>query len=66
MDCHRYAGLIAERARGVTATGSILHQARITGSESPERPIAEADFQLSGEDNHPLPTWGGMPIDTHP
>jgi hypothetical protein len=63
MDCHCQVGFVAECACGVTTTGGILHQARITGPESPERPIAEADFQLSREDNHPLPTRGRMPID---
>jgi hypothetical protein len=57
VDCHRQAGFVAERACGVTSTSGILHQARITGPKSPERPIAEADFQLSRKDNHPLLEW---------
>jgi len=47
----------------VTTTGGVLYQARITWPESPECPIAEADFQLSREDDHPLPTRGGVPVD---
>ena len=63
VDRHRQAGLLAERACGVATTGGVLYQARITGSESPERPIAEADFQLARENDHPLPARRRMPID---
>jgi hypothetical protein len=46
----------------MTTTGGVLYQARITWPESPESPIAEADFQLSRKDDHPLPTRGRVPV----
>jgi hypothetical protein len=55
--------LIAERASSVAATSGILHQACITGSESLQRSITEADFKLARKNNDPLPVWGRMPIE---
>src|SRR5690242_11930087 len=47
----------------MTLAGGVFDQARIAWSEAPYGPVAETDFQFTGQQDDILPARRGMPID---
>src|SRR4029453_6855718 len=59
----RYADLAAEDARRVALARRVLDEPRVTRAEYMLRSVAEADLELSGQNDDELAAWRGMPVE---
>src|SRR5262249_49678922 len=57
-----HADLGAEHARGVPLARRVLDEPGITGTEHVLRAIAQADLELTRENDHKLPAGGRVPV----
>src|SRR5512145_1880081 len=59
----RHADLVAENARRVTFARRVLDEPRVARAEDVLRAVAEADLELSGQNDDELAARRGMPVE---